>query len=102
MNDRGQYGSKPPTWVGQTLTSGERPRSSGFPWIFGALSIGASVLWARHQAHQIERLYKVNDLPYQSFGTTVRATARELPARARAAYRDLTGRRPVHASHGEG
>src|SRR5215467_15047686 len=97
-NERGHYGSSRSvvTWLGQaapgpTTYVGAGGSSAG-TWFLGALAIGGAVLWARHQSQQVEQLYKTAGLPHQSFGASLRETAKELPARARAAYRGLTSR----------
>jgi hypothetical protein len=94
MRERGQYGSLS---VGQippraTTVYVEREPSSIGKWIFGAIAVGGAVLWARHQAKQIEQLYKTTGLPQQSFVADLRASTRSLPSRASASLHKLAER----------
>lgn len=90
-NERGHYGNNG-TRIGQTPIYVEREHSSFGKWLLGAVAIGGAVLYVRHQTRQIEQLYKTSGAPYQPFTSTLRESARELPTRAREAYRGLTGR----------
>ena len=84
MTARGYYGTSA-AYVGQVPTRQstvyvERDRSN-VPWILGALSLGASLLWARHQSRQIEQLYKASGMPYKSFASDLRDSARSVTSR---------------------
>lgn len=84
MSERGTYGA---ARVG--AGSGERGSSWG-TWIVGGLVVGGAVLWARHQAAQIGKLYSVAGLPHQSFVEDLRARTRELSGAAREKLHALT------------
>lgn len=92
-NDRGHYGNNVPR-VGQDprTTYDAREHSSIGKWLLGAVAIGGGILFMRHQSRQIEQLYKTGGVPYQTFTGSLRESARELPIRARQAYRGLVGR----------
>lgn len=96
-NERGHYGNsnnvphvgaEPP----RTIYVEREHSSSVGKWLLGAIAIGGGFLYMRHQSQQIEQLYKGSGKPYQTFTGSLRETARELPVRARQAYRGLTGR----------
>jgi len=95
-NERGHYGNNGVrVGVGQdprTIFVAREPSSIG-KWLLGAVAIGGGILLVRHQSRQIEQLYKTSGMPYQSFTGSLRESVRELPTRARAAYRGLTGGR---------
>lgn len=92
-NERGQYGR---VSIGQSAPNTiyvQREASSSIgKWLLGAVAIGGAVLWARHQSQQIDRLTQSAGLPRESFTAGLRESARELPTRARSAFRSLTGR----------
>jgi hypothetical protein len=44
-------------------------------WILGTIAVGGALLWGRHQAKQIEQLYKTAGLPHQSFAGSLRQSA---------------------------
>lgn len=93
-NERGCYG-KSGTRVGASSTThvGVEHSSSIGAWVIGAVAVGGAIFFARHQAKQIEQLYKTSGLPYQSFTGSLREGASALPAKARSAYRNLTTRK---------
>jgi hypothetical protein len=107
-NERGHYGNsnnvphvgaEPP----RTIYVEREHSSSVGKWLLGAIAIGGGFLYMRHQSQQIEQLYKGTGKPYQTFTGSLRETARELPVRARQAYRGLTGRvRPAAKPSVEG
>lgn len=101
-NERGHYGSNNVPRVGQAHPQTiyvERGGSSIGKWLLGAAAIGGVLLYARHQARQIEQLYKTSGLPYQSFPVSLRESVRALPTKAREAYRGIVGRaRPATGS----
>lgn len=96
-NDRGQYGNNgvshdAPYWVPPTQV-GAAPHGGGsslFKWVVGGAAVGLAALWARHTSRQIEELYSATGLPHQSFGQSLRAGAKALPKKTRAALRGLT------------
>jgi len=101
-NERGHYGKN-------VLLAGETPRAatvyveragmSTGTLILGAIAVGGAILFARHQSQQIKHLYKAEGQPYQSFTGSLRESAKELPTRAREAYRGFTtGIRPRKAA----
>jgi len=96
-NERGHYGNgNNVPRVGQdprTIYVAREHGSSIGKWLLGAVAIGGGILLVRHQSRQIEQLYKTTGTPYQSFTGSLRESVRELPTRARAAYRGLTGGR---------
>ena len=99
-NERGYYG-KNGVHVGEAARTVyvEREHHSIGKWILGAVAVGGAVLFARHQAKQIEELHKSAGLPYQSLGGSIREGVKELPTKARAAYRGIVGRpRPAIAA----
>lgn len=84
MSGRGHYGANGVAYVGQAPTRQstvyvERDRSS-LPLVLGAISLGASLLWARHQSRQIEQISKASGIPYKSFTSDLRERARSLAA----------------------
>lgn len=89
-NDRGTYGSR------------DGHRSSPLRWIVGAAAVGGALLWMRHVSREIEVLYKHAGLPHQSFTQGLRADARALPGRTRAALRGFArgDGEPRHAELG--
>lgn len=68
MSERGIYGPS--------------RRSSWGTWLIGGLAVGGAVLWAKHQADQVEKLYATTGLPYQSFSGGLRTRAGELSGAA--------------------
>jgi len=95
-NERGHYGNNGVPRVGQdprTIYVAREHHTSIGKWLLGAVAIGGGILLVRHQSRQIEQLYKTGGMPYQSFTGSLRESVRELPTRARAAYRGLTGGR---------
>lgn len=74
MNERGRYG---------TPSVGAAPGGSSLgKWIIGGLVVGGAALWVKHQSDQIEKLYKEAGLPYQSFGSSLRARGSALSSAA--------------------
>jgi hypothetical protein len=92
-NDRGHYGNNVPR-VGQDPRTiyVEHKHSSMSGWLLGAVAVGGAILFARHQSRQIEQIYKTSGMPYQTFTGSLRESARALPVKARAAYREITTR----------
>jgi hypothetical protein len=90
-NERGHYGK---TVVGAD-PSGHRG-SSVVKWIVGGLALGGVILWAKHQAEQIEKLSAAAGLPQQSFGAGLREQAKELTTSARTKIHKLTA--PRHSA----
>ena len=95
-NSRGHYGNShvgaDPRTEPRTIYVEREHSSSIGKLLLGAVAIGGGILFMRHQSQQIEQLYKGSGVPYQTFTGSLRETARELPTRARQAYRGLTGR----------
>jgi hypothetical protein len=90
-NERGNYGSNG-LRIGEAPTVYvERGGMSTGAMLLGAVAIGGAVLYARHQAKQIQQLYKSTGVPYQTFTGSLRAA---LPSRARETYRAFTGDEP--------
>jgi hypothetical protein len=84
-NARGHYGnSRGTARIGQAPSTiyVERAPTSTLTWIFGALAVGGAVLWARQQSQQINKLSKKEHVPQPSFGESLRADVKALPARA--------------------
>ncbi len=93
-NARGQYGmarvgQNPP---GVTTVYVEPKSSSAGTWILGTIAVGGALLWARHQAQQIEQLYKTAGLPQQSFTASLGESVKSLPSRASASLHGLAER----------
>lgn len=75
MGVRGSYG--------ETRGPAEAARGASLgTWIVGGLLVGGAVLWARHQSSQIEKLYRVEGLPYQTFGSQASERASDLSSTA--------------------
>ena len=88
-NERGSYGNSA-LRVGEAAPAVyvERGGMSIGGLLLGAVALGGAVLYARHQAKQIQQLYRAGDMPYQTFTGSLREA---LPSRARATYRAFTG-----------
>lgn len=72
---------------GRTVVGADPYGRSGPSWgtmLLGGLVVGVSVLWAKHQSDQIERLYATAGLPYQGFARSLGARTRGLSRTARA------------------
>lgn len=50
-------------------------KTSAITQVLGVMAVVGAVLWGRHQARQIEQLYKRIDLPQQSFMASLRQDA---------------------------
>ena len=73
MNERGTYG--------KIQLGADRYGAGGSSlgtWLLGGLVAGGALLWARHQAGQIEKLYATAGLPYEGFTGNLRTRAGEL------------------------
>lgn len=68
MNDRGTYGR---AIVGANGT----PRG---PSLVGVVLVIGGVLWARHQARQIDKLSAAAGIPQESFAADLRERAKQL------------------------
>jgi hypothetical protein len=85
MSERGSYGQSRLAW-------GPPHRSSWGAWLIGGLAVGGAVLWAKHQADQVEKLYVTAGLPYQGFAGSLRTRAGELSAVAGEKFQGLAHR----------
>jgi hypothetical protein len=60
--------------------------------LLGGLAVGVTVLWAKHQSDQIEKLYASTGMPYKGFIRNLGARTRELSGAARDKFQGLTQR----------
>jgi hypothetical protein len=95
MSQRGVYGKAS---VGADVYHVHHGSSLG-TWLLGGLAIGGAVLWAKHQADQIDKLSAAAGLPHPSFAHDLRQRSKELASSASAKIHDLTRR---YASKKEG